>query len=812
MIGSTMTAEPTIPAFINGVSLHRRDGQPRHNFSPRERLAILGGDENDLDAFGRVFARRRSPYIVRRSKSGTASEWVTSQGSLTNDLIVRHLLTDRLPRPAILWVGTRAWETTRYVVIDVDFKQTLEEGDDSGRRKDFDDRCRRLEEALYRLGIPRSHWLLQDTPSGGRHYYFFLYDPIPTSDIRPVFELVGLTHEPGRFEFYPAENQGVRLPFGYVPGKPHDPDAWLRFIRAYESGEFPRANWQACRRRAEGCAIRRWDAELPQESGIDIQPGPIRRGKKEQSHGRAPGPKTPVGAPKEDQLVTERYLELLHKRSLSPADIRELMDCGIRREGTRRVATNRVAWHLLAVRGLLEEEVVNIVTEWVYRTGRHTSKDVQADLASGIRTVALDIRRLVGWLIEKRKCRVPQGDGKYRFAVKEVDAIVEKLRTLSEGLRQERLQFALDFLNFAKQWGKRSPPDGWLCSPSVRGIIQGWKGCSGMRYKAHVDWAIDVRLIEKVREKRQTANGTGRARTYLFQVPIVEPEEAMFTFATALAYARQKLSQSGTVLKPTAGASLRSDTYDGIGGVVCPERGSGSSKASESGIGAETKVEHQERLMQVVTDRSKEDDTCSGRSIEDAASNNRNPGSNRDLAHSRGQSLPGSAECQHTPSPDKGVVQSPAECLGIRRDVFSGVSHQALGREPPAADGGKSDDNLVRRALDDPACPNRIRWLLETDPCNLDRPNAARRKTLLQRLRTDALTSGCHSSLHAAVAPVQSSSREPGKTQRMLSAPTYRTHHKLLLLMDSDDRPPVDRTVQQSALAMHGNLPTARAP
>ena len=81
---------------------------------------------------------------------------------------------------------------------------------------------------------PRSV-LIQSTPSGGRHYYVFFDAPYGLDQYHALLHAVGLRHVPGEIEFYPSPNQGLRLPFGHIPGQPHDPGAWIQFIDDYRN-------------------------------------------------------------------------------------------------------------------------------------------------------------------------------------------------------------------------------------------------------------------------------------------------------------------------------------------------------------------------------------------------------------------------------------------------------------------------------------------------------------------------------------------------------------------------------------------------
>src|SRR5207253_5392041 len=50
----------------------------------------------------------------------------------------------------------------------------------------------------------------------------------------------GIQEVKGQIEFYPPESHALRLPFGFVPGRPHDPKAWVRFVEDYLFGRIKR--------------------------------------------------------------------------------------------------------------------------------------------------------------------------------------------------------------------------------------------------------------------------------------------------------------------------------------------------------------------------------------------------------------------------------------------------------------------------------------------------------------------------------------------------------------------------------------------
>jgi len=515
------------------VRLTRNDGQLRRRFSPSERRRVLDATPEELNAFVRLFAPRQTPYLIQRADvDGRRGQWATVAHRLTEDLIVKHLLANQLAGATPLWIGTSAWAKTRFVAIDVD-----------NRANGFADRCERVEKVLYRLGIPENHWLIQTSPSGGRHYFFFTFDPIPTDEIRPVFKLAGLSHENGVHEIYPDQKHGFRLPFGWVPGAPHDPNTWKFFIGSYSTGHFPRINWQRCKVRA--IASSRLKSASPPASAA-AAPSPARK-----TSSKSTGPRAP-----RSHSVGHRARGT-DRPQVAP---KEILERGIRAPGERRYLSQQLAWHLLFARRMCLKQVVEVVIDWVYRTGEHTSHDVKQDLEQGTRRVADDTNALVSHIAAK----LPPGQltGKPKFAPSELYHLLQLVDVDDELDPQRRLRFAIDLLNFAKNTG-RQVDAGWECRPAIRGVVQTWNGCSGMRYKPFMDWAIRVGLIELVREKRQSSNGTGRARTYYLKVPVPRIEEITLSYSRGLEYVANQIgsktqeSSSDRTFRGVSG----SDTY-----------------------------------------------------------------------------------------------------------------------------------------------------------------------------------------------------------------------------------------------------------
>lgn len=301
-------ANPTFeqsPRVINGVSLVTRGGTPKTRYSPAEQARILGGTPADQAAFADLFAPRRTDYSVTRPRSGNSRDWTTGRGRLSDGRIVRHLLGARLPGRPPQWVAVRAWDWTRFVVIDVDLR---------GDRADFDRRCAEVEAALDRLGVPPQSRLVTATPSGGRHYFFFPDGRIRTSEIAPTLAQVGIVASKGRYEVFPSTSHAIRLPFGHLPGRPHDPNAWIRFVRSPPLG----VNWEECKRRA---------AEYTRASRRSVPaPGTERRSAvaKPQQGLRSTSHNRELGLPKQEQPRLRRYRELLGRPIGSPAEADEL--------------------------------------------------------------------------------------------------------------------------------------------------------------------------------------------------------------------------------------------------------------------------------------------------------------------------------------------------------------------------------------------------------------------------------------------------------------------------------------------------------
>jgi len=486
---------------------------------------MLGDFDPELDAFVELFARRKTPYI-RRSLGGN---WQTIHHALARDEVVKHLLADQLPGVPAIWIGTRAWERTMHAAIDVDFR---------GDTKDYKQRCQHAEEILLSLGIPENRMLICPSPSGGRHYRIFFQRPVFTDYLPIVFGMAGLPLAPGQFEVFPSETKGLRLPFGHIPGQPHDPMEWVRFIRDYGSKVVSRVNWDQLVKRAQTLYQRQ--PITPSEQAATKSASPVRKEL----------PSVGLGMPKRNRLDasgSSAHVANNHQaarvnqsrtKTVAAARIEQIWNQGITKKGTRVGLTKQLAWHLILVDRLSVEEATRRLVEWVYSTGRCTSKDVQADLARGSRMVEQQTAEIVRWFKKRR-----EEDGVfpvYRFATGEIGHIIKAVEALPTELRLVRARFMIDFLNVAKRCGSKSE-NGFECRPSVDGIIKKWKNCKGgTKYKSHLDWSIQAGLIRMTKEKSQRAH---RPRTYVVVVPHVSIQECSLTYRDVLNHIGCVLSQ-----------------------------------------------------------------------------------------------------------------------------------------------------------------------------------------------------------------------------------------------------------------------------
>jgi len=501
---------------ISGVSFLTKSGRPKSRYSPQERLTLLGASEGDLTAFIDLFCPGRPYYSATRPRQADPRAWTTPRGRLPQSEVLRHLCGAMLPGIPPRWVAPRAWEATSWVGIDVDYRGDLE---------DFRRRCRRVWEAFGVLGIPRRAVLVSVTPSGGRHFRFFTRRKVRVSRVAEVLGRVGLIESPGQIEIFPKLTKGMRLPFGHVPGVPDDPRDWVRFIRRFRRGRFPRVNWLEVVKRAEAFFKVAWESRAPwifgrSEPGrTDVEAMTVRPRPR-----AATGTATTVmGVPRsrkqtvaaKTDIPTQRALKLLSESISSPGQAEELWNLGIRAPGTRTTATKQLAWHLLFVKRLAVDEAARTLVDWVYRTGAKTSVDVVEDLARGTRRVEAETRRIVSWMAGKHRRSPSDCRDRSAFSQGELDAIRSRLETAP---RDTTLcGVALQVLRYAKLHGQ-AVVGGWRFQISVNGVIRRWPRCRGRHSRRVMEALIDCGLLTMTRERVRSHDRTGRPRTYLCHV------------------------------------------------------------------------------------------------------------------------------------------------------------------------------------------------------------------------------------------------------------------------------------------------------
>ena len=524
-------------SHINGVPLYTRQGRARSRFSPDEKLALLGCTDEELVAFVEEHASRRQGHIRTKATTGGPRDWTCPNGTPSEHewrhLVARHLLGARVPGLRPQWVGTKAWKRTRQIVVDVDHN-----GDDADYRR----RCQKVEVALRRLGIEPAHCLITPTPRGGRHVRVFLSEATGTDSIPKLLALVGLEHFKGKNEIFPNENVGLRLPFGHIPGRPHGPDEWIRHVHDLQQGRVVRYHPAALWRRAREFAERQAQAaetahRVPTATNKPIanEPSKLRNDGNDRARPTAHVAAAILGEPVAQKAVRERNELLLSRPTQNAGEIEELWQLGIRKTGTRNDVLGRLAWHLIHAKRLSEEEAVAALTEWAYQPGRHESTDINADLANGTRKVEADIRQWVSWHAVKRSAaphpsaiggrRANRKQGSAKLSDSETVAISKHLEGTSGNERRLLAQFAVFLLSYVKQHGQPSP-HGWTCCLSAHGVLQKLPGCSRERARQRLDWAIKRGFVLLTKEKRQSANGTGRAREYLVAIPPAEQSHA----------------------------------------------------------------------------------------------------------------------------------------------------------------------------------------------------------------------------------------------------------------------------------------------
>ena len=221
-----MMIDPSLESSSPGPVLKTKAGLPKRKLSLEDKLIILGLGEDPevtferVEEFRRLFAFRCTKSIVAK---GGHRNWKAHNGTLGSKEVVHHLLADRLlPNQQPIWYGARSFETSMFLCVDVD-------ADDPTKlhpeKDSFTDRCAQVKRAFRRMGVdpdnPRSV-LVQATPRRGKHFYLFLDNVYELGQYKLLLNEAGLRHCKGQIEFFPSTSNGFRLPFGYLPGQPHD--------------------------------------------------------------------------------------------------------------------------------------------------------------------------------------------------------------------------------------------------------------------------------------------------------------------------------------------------------------------------------------------------------------------------------------------------------------------------------------------------------------------------------------------------------------------------------------------------------------
>ena len=427
--------------------------------------------------YRRLFAFRYTRGIVTRRGQGP-SAWTAYRGNLLDEQIIQHLLASRLPGRPPVWYGSRSFQTSRYLCLDVDADRTPKQilakkyplwermpediyAAELGkivsqlRRQipcpSFADRCSLVERAFRRMGLnPDNHRsvLIQRTPSGGRHYYVFFDALYSLDQYHELFHAVGLQHIPGEIEFYPSPTHGLRLPFGFVPGQPHDPNAWIQFIDDYRNGQIIRHSLATVtdplvkHHSTQHCRIQ----SLKQAKSLPpTNPQkPFIMGLPKQARISQVNSNLNVSVDSEQRFLA--LLEGIH----SSADADELMTMGIIVPGTRTKVLNHLAANLIWFRHLPAADAASFLTDWAM-SPRHASKDIADDLAHGTVTVAKHIATMCRWYeANKRTPDIIPTDTNAtgKFAPQELKSLRSHLADLSPDDRANQAHFLLHFLRF----------------------------------------------------------------------------------------------------------------------------------------------------------------------------------------------------------------------------------------------------------------------------------------------------------------------------------------------------------------------------
>ncbi len=409
----------------------RRDGQIKTRLSWKEKLCILDpystpeATEARLIEFLKLFAFRVAKASITKVGKGPRA-WTALIVPLTILHIARHLMADLVPTLPPQWVAARSFSTSIFLCIDVDSDRIAwsivdgksdlprvqnselnevrnqpftrpESTKASGYRVPYGVRIREVEAALRRLGLnPKSprQVLIQSSPSGGRHYYIFFDAPYYLDQYRSLLEAAGLRHIPGQIEFFPSTSQGLRLPFGHLPGKPHDPTAWSQFMDDFKNGRVRRFSLQTlyenlAQNRSSTHAQDRSDrTSRPKNSDVVTQNPenhhpPLGTPKRLLSGpGSVSEPFGQLMSPSFIDIPAEQYSDIVRNGPRSQEESELLWRAGIQTLGTRTQVLNHLAARLIWFKHLSPDQAAKSLTQWAMNP-RHQSRDIQTDLREG---------------------------------------------------------------------------------------------------------------------------------------------------------------------------------------------------------------------------------------------------------------------------------------------------------------------------------------------------------------------------------------------------------------------------------------------
>jgi hypothetical protein len=492
------------------------------DLSPKERQFLF-------EKFVELFAYRRNDAIITR-RNGGPRDWLTNRWPLTDGKILFHLLGNRIEERSPIWVGTRSFKTTKYIVLDVDADRapstaSIRQSRAATTRPSFDERLNQAKRCLISMGVnpdDPNQILEIPTPSGGRHLYLFLERPSFIWQVEQHFRETTLQFSPGEIELFPSETKALRLPFGYVPGQAFSPFRWLAFMRDYRNGTIRRFSLEALYEATT--STRRAITRMPpltspeQSTSLAGPPRMTRIPRRFQNGTRSP-------CLDQDATNLRGYDEIVRNGPTSYADIHRLVDGGIKSEGTRIQVLKHLTAHLIFIKGLSSEAAAQQLIPWALSI-RHASKDIAKDLKHGRRQVENDILRMCDWYA---KHRLPSNGGtgarECLFAEAEVSSLKTSLSVVENIEDRSALAtFLVYFLDYAHRFGTASAT-GWQASPAVKEVMRTWPGCSHMLYKTRLDLAMQINVMQLTKQKWQNPRGKGRARTYELKVPVVPSQE-----------------------------------------------------------------------------------------------------------------------------------------------------------------------------------------------------------------------------------------------------------------------------------------------